>query len=248
VRQRLGQHFLKRHSILKRIADAACAPSCQRVIEIGAGRGALTEYLLERAAQVVAIELDERLAAHLRARFTGEPRLTIIEADVLETDLLAWKPATITGNLPYYITSPVIEKVLRLGEVIERAVFLVQKEVALRLTAQSGSRDYGYLSVQTQIFADARMLFTVSPDAFQPPPDVDSAVVLLVPRSGLNLDAVEPFLRFAGACFRQRRKTLRNNLLALYSREVLDSLPEAGMRAEQLSIDRLQELYRRLQL
>ena len=244
--QRLGQHFLHRPSVLKRIAEAVCPQSCDRIIEIGAGKGALTEYLLQRARQVIAIELDPPLAEHLRARFAGDPRLTIEQADVLATDLSRWGQAAVAGNLPYYITSPVIARVLQLGNLLERAVVLVQREVAARLTAKPGSRDYGYLSVQTQAFADAEVLFNVPRGAFTPPPDVESAIVRLKPNAAVDPDALQPFLRFASACFRQKRKTLRNNLLALYSRDALEGLPEGGLRAEQLSIEQLQALWRTL--
>ncbi|MCP5117650.1 MAG: ribosomal RNA small subunit methyltransferase A, partial [bacterium] len=136
--RKLGQHFLRDASILRRIAEAACPDDTGLLIEIGPGRGELTGYLLERAAKVVAIELDSRLADVLRRRFA---KAHVLEADVLKTDLAQWGPARIAGNLPYYITSPIIEKVLRLGDLLESAVFLVQEEVADRLTAEPGSRD-----------------------------------------------------------------------------------------------------------
>ncbi len=147
---RLGQHFLIKGSVLERIAAAACPSPENLVIEIGPGRGALTERLLKRAARVVAIEVDPYLASHLERKFAGEPRLEVVRADVLETDLARWGPAAIAGNLPYYITSPILEKALRLR--FSRAVFLVQKEVAERLAAKPGSRDYGFLTVETAVF------------------------------------------------------------------------------------------------
>ena len=149
------------------------------MIEIGPGRGALTEKLLRRAARVVAIEIDAALVEHLRTRFAGEPRLEIVHADVLATDLARWGRAPIAGNLPYYITSPILEKAVRLD--VPRVVFLIQKEVAERLIAQPRHREYGYLTLQTAMFADTRLLFEVKPGAFRPPPQVDSAVVLLTP-------------------------------------------------------------------
>jgi len=237
ARQKLGQHFLISEAILGRIAAAVCPEPQDLVIEIGPGRGALTRKLLERSARVVAIEIDPELAGRLRGEFAGDPRLEIVEADVLATDLAQWGKAPIAGNLPYYITSPIVEKVLRMRP--PRAVFLVQKEVAERLTARPGSRDYGYLTVLTAAFARARMLFAVKPGAFRPPPKVESAVVLLEPREPLA-DADE-FLRFAAQCFRHKRKTLRNNLGAA----VADAWPEAGLRAEQLSVEQLVDLYRR---
>ncbi len=253
-RQRLGQHFLVKGSALDSIARAACPerepPEREPlVIEIGPGRGALTERLLARADRVVAIEIDAGLVELLRAKFQGEPRLTVVEADALETDLSQWGPASIAGNLPYYAATPIIEKVLSLGVAATRAVFLVQKEVAARLAARPGSRDYGYLSVQTQLHADVERLFDVPPSAFRPPPAVDSTVVRLLPRNrAAELGIADParFLRFAGQCFRQKRKTLRNNLAGVYGKDAMDGWPEAGKRAEELTLEEFAELYRRL--
>jgi 16S rRNA (adenine1518-N6/adenine1519-N6)-dimethyltransferase len=242
VGQRLGQHFLFKGGILERIAAAACPSPEELVIEIGPGRGALTEKLLKRAQRVVAIELDAFLVEHLRTRF--DQRLEVVHSDVLRSDLGQWGRAPIVGNLPYYITSPILEKVVRLD--YPRAVFLMQKEVAERLVAPQGTRDYGYLSVQTAVFARARILFEVPPSAFHPPPKVDSAVVLLEPRPPVTSDP-DGFLRFAGASFRQKRKTLRNNLAPLYGKETIDPWPEAGLRAEQLPLEKLLELYERIQ-
>lgn len=244
MRQKLGQHFLRNAHYLSRIAAAAAESSPQTVIEIGAGTGALTEHLLRRAPRVIAIEIDPSLVERLRRRFASEPGLTLVHADVLQLDLAAWCPAVITGNLPYYIASAVIEKVLRLHRLMQLGVFLVQKEVAARLAAAPGSRDYGWLTVETQLLASAEVLFSVPPGAFSPPPKVESAVIRLIPHERLPQD-YEGFLSFARACFRHKRKTLRNNLLAIYGREV-EKLPEAARRAEQLSLDQLLGVYERL--
>ncbi len=235
--------------MLERIAAAVCPDPDSTVIEIGPGRGALTGHLLPRAGRVVAVEVDRELADVLRARFGGDAKLEIVNANILETDLAQWGPAVVAGNLPYYITSPILEKVLSLGPSLRRAVFLVQREVAERLAAGPGSRDYGLLSVRTQLMARVEILFGVPPAAFQPPPKVDSAVVRLTPyeRTGeLGLDDAERFLAFAGLCFKQKRKTLRNNLAGVYGRDALEGWAEAGLRAEQLSIEQLAALYRRL--
>jgi 16S rRNA (adenine1518-N6/adenine1519-N6)-dimethyltransferase len=190
---------------------------------------------------VVAIEIDDALVPWLRQRF-ALPTVEIVHADVLATDLTQWGPAVITGNLPYYITSPILDKVLRTGAVIRRAVFMIQKEVADRITAKPGSRDYGYLTVVTGVFSSSRYLFTVPAAAFHPPPKVDSAVVLLDLKTPQAED--EKFLKFASLCFRQKRKTLRNNLTAQYAG--ISQQPESGLRAEQLSIAELRDLYARL--
>ena len=191
-----------RQSILERIAAVPepCPEKSGTVIEIGPGRGALTSQLLARADRVIAIEIDPVLVQYLRAEFRDEPRLTLVEADVLKADLTQWGTATVAGNLPYYITSPILEKTLAMGEHLKRAVFLVQKEVAERLTARPGSRDYGYLSVQTQLSSTPELLFSVPAGAFRPPPKVDSAVVRLTPKSEPEPAALdrEAFLQLCG--------------------------------------------------
>ena len=235
--RKLGQHFLASDSILNRIAEAVCPARVPLVVEIGPGKGALTAKLLERAERVVAIELDAELAGGLR----GMPRLEVIQADILDVDLTQWRGAPIAGNLPYYITSPILEKTVRARP--PRAVFLMQKEVAQRLAAKPGTRDYGYLTVQTAVFATVRVLFDVKPGAFRPPPKVDSSVVLLEPREAGVEDAAE-FLEFVGRAFRQKRKTLRNNLIEPYPK--IAELPEAGKRAEQLSLDQLLSVFIRV--
>jgi 16S rRNA (adenine1518-N6/adenine1519-N6)-dimethyltransferase len=246
--QRLGQHFLVRDAILEQIAELACPEHCGTVIEIGPGRGALTTHLLARAERVVAIEIDPVLVQYLRAKFRDEPRLTLVEADVLKADLTQWGRAAVGGNLPYYITSPILEKTLLLAGQLTRAVFLVQKEVAERLTAHPGTRDYGFLSVQTRLLSAPEYKFTVPAAAFRPPPKVDSAVVLLTPKNASEFPVLDrmSFLAFVGRCFRHKRKIIRNNLLGYYEREMLDSIPETSRRAEQLSIAEFAELFDRV--
>jgi len=243
VPRKLGQHFLADRRSLDRIAAAACPEPGAVVLEIGAGAGALTGPLLRRAARVIAIERDETLVARLGRRFPEEPRLEIVAGDALEIDLARWGRVSVAGNLPYYITSPIIERILKLGGLVERAVLLVQKEVAERLTASPGSRNYGFLTVQTRLFSRPELLFSVPPSAFRPPPKVQSAVVRLTPVAVAESLDTAGFLRFAGLCFRQKRKTLRNNLLGAYAKENLESLPEGRLRAEQIDVARLIELY-----
>jgi len=239
--EKFGQHFLASPPVLDKIAKLICGNEHPRVVEIGPGRGVLTERLLECASHLTAIEIDPQLVVYLRMRFTATPNFDLLHADAMNVDLAALQPDIVAGNLPYYVATPLIERTVRAGL---PGVFLIQKEVAERLAAQPGSRDYAYLSVATQLFAQPKLEFTVRPGAFRPPPKVDSAVVSLRPvdrSSELGVDT-EPFLRFLSACFRQKRKTLRNNLRASYA---IDGQPEAGLRAEQMSLADLASLWRR---
>jgi 16S rRNA (adenine1518-N6/adenine1519-N6)-dimethyltransferase len=244
--RRLGQHFLARKSILERIAASACSAPDATVIEIGPGKGALTDYLVRQAARVVAIEVDPVLVHYLQEKFRGNENFSVIHADILKVDLAQWGPVSVAGNLPYYITSPIINKVLALGPLLLHAVFLVQREVAERIVAGPGSRDYGFLSVNVQTFAEPKILVHVPPEAFRPPPKVDSAVIELIPRRHPAIEDPPSFLKFASAAFKQKRKTLRNNLAALYGRPAIDAQPEAGKRAEQLSIAELANVHQRI--
>ncbi len=215
-------------------------------VEIGPGKGALTKRLLDRAGQVIAVEVDPYLVHYLRQKFRENSRLSIIESDVLKADLSQWGPAVITGNLPYYITSPIIAKTFA-SPGWQRAVFLVQKEVAERITAAPGTREYGYLTVFVALHSVAELLFPVARAAFAPPPKVESAVVRLTPRNpqaewGIPNSA--DFLKFAGLAFQHKRKTLRNNLRDAFPG--IDGLSQASARAEQLSITELAGLYRKL--
>ena len=146
----------------------------------------------------------------------------------------------LTGNLPYYVATPIISRFVLSPQPFSHAVFLIQKEVAERITAKPGTRDFGYFSVECQLLADVQYLFSVAPGAFRPAPKVDSAVIRLTPRSPIAVEKVEGFLQFASRCFRQKRKTLRNNLAGSYQ---LPALPQLSQRAEQLSVAELIELY-----
>jgi 16S rRNA (adenine1518-N6/adenine1519-N6)-dimethyltransferase len=245
-RQKLGQHFLASGKALQRIVAAASSSKAALAVEIGPGKGALTQHLLDRFERVVAIELDPLLAQHLRDRWPRETRLEIMERNALGVPFLPFGEGVLVGNLPYYVSTAIISNFVRAPGRLTEAVFLIQKEVAERITATPGHREYGYLTVECQLLAKAEFLFNVPPGAFHPPPRVDSAVIRLTPftpPAGLDVNG---FLKFVSACFRQKRKMLRNNLSPMYSREVLDPRPEMSQRAEQLSVDQFIELYRAL--
>ncbi|MGC8792416.1 MAG: 16S rRNA (adenine(1518)-N(6)/adenine(1519)-N(6))-dimethyltransferase RsmA [Bryobacteraceae bacterium] len=246
--RKLGQHFLRRDDVLERIACAACPQNEPLVVEIGAGDGALTAHLARRCQRLIAIELDPALVTRLRQRFRDSPAVEIVGADVLKLDLSQWGPAVIAGNIPYYISSPILTQVLELGTRMKRAVLLVQREVAARLAAQPGRRDYGLLSVHAQLVSEPEILFGVPPSAFSPPPEVSSALIRLVPRARplLPWERIPAFLDFAARCFRYKRRTLRNNLAGQYPRELLEGRPEMCLRAEQLSLAELVALFEAL--
>lgn len=246
-RPKLGQHFLSDESILARIADAVSVTPGQHALEIGPGRGALTKHLLARGAHITAIEVDPNCIRALASLNPQPGTLEVLERDILDTDLsalVANPPVRIAGNLPYYITSPILRAVYAASASFTHAAFLIQKEVAQRLCAQPATRDYGYLTVLTQLHATPTLLFEVPPESFQPPPKVDSAVVRLDFHHGPPPDAA--FLKFAMQCFREPRKTLRNNLKPHYSRESLhEHVPEFA-RAEELPLSELQALFKTL--
>jgi 16S rRNA (adenine1518-N6/adenine1519-N6)-dimethyltransferase len=244
--RKLGQHFLRNPAILERIAEAACEEHAPRVIEIGPGRGALTRYLLARAEELHAIELDRALLPALESEFGGNEHFHLHHGDVLDTDLSQWGPAVIAGNLPYYITSPIIERFLKLGDGFGHAVFLIQEEVADRLRAAPGTRDYGFLSVQTQLFCQVELICRVPPGAFAPPPKVSSAVVRLTKQRSLDTQ-YERLLTFIGRCFAHKRKTIRNNLKPYFDPAALNRLKEAELRAEQIPVTHFSEMLETLE-
>ena len=211
IRKRLGQHFLSDHRILTRIADALAPDVSETVVEIGPGRGALTDILRARAKRVIAIEVDRALAAILREQYAGS-NVDIVEADVLETDLgaLAQGPYALVGNVPYYITTPILFHALRRPRA-ERAVYLVQREVAERMTAEAGDRVYGALTVNLQALANVEMVFKVAAGAFHPPPKVESAVVRVTPRQDpvVTPGEEQSFRQLVQGAFGLRRKQMR---------------------------------------
>jgi 16S rRNA (adenine1518-N6/adenine1519-N6)-dimethyltransferase len=269
ARQRLGQHFLVdegwREEIFRaiRVSQQSLAPLPAAEenycwIEIGAGHGEITEQLASTGAAVYAVELDASLATRLERLAKRFPNLSVVRRDILKTNLsqlAAGRRLRVYGNLPYYITSPILHHLFASAEVIEEIHIVIQLEVAQRLVAKPGTRDYGYLSVLTQYFARPELVMEIPASAFRPPPEVASALVSLRLRgehAGINGVNAEQFLRFVKMCFAQKRKMLANNLRPLTKpeslRNVLASLGlRADARAEQLSVTDLAALWKALE-
>jgi len=215
----LGQNFLVDENVLAKIAATGGIGRGDLVIEVGPGLGALTRHLAVQAGRVVAVEIDRHLLQALGEALTGLENVEIVHADILECDLPAlvrgWDgPVKVVANLPYYITTPVVMKFLEELPACTRMVFLVQKEVADRMAAGPGTKDYGALSVAVRYFADPKRVFTVPPACFLPPPEVESAVVRLDVRDRPPVELVDRrlFGAVVRAAFGQRRKTLHNAL------------------------------------
>jgi 16S rRNA (adenine1518-N6/adenine1519-N6)-dimethyltransferase len=260
AKPKLGQNFLVDSEAIQRIAASIGDLTGRTVVEVGPGRGAITAALAARAAHLLAVELDHDLAIQLRVQFPPD-RVTVVEQDVLRFDFAAASAAAgerllVVGNLPYGITSPILLKLASSHAALDRAVLMVQREVADRIVAQPGSRDYGLLSVTVQIYGPAQRLFTLPPAAFSPPPDVHSTVFRwrFAPRFE-ELGVTEAgFLGFVRQCFAQKRKTLANNLRAagVPPAAITDALTQTAIdpmaRAEALSIESFAALWNSLQI
>jgi 16S rRNA (adenine1518-N6/adenine1519-N6)-dimethyltransferase len=256
AKPKLGQNFLNDTDAVQRIAASLGDLTGRTVVEIGPGAGAITGALAARAAHVLAVELDPGLAAHLRRQFPPE-RVSVIEQDVLEFDfaaasLSAGQRLAVVGNLPYYITSQILLKLASSHAALNRAILMVQREVADRIIAAPGSRDYGLLSVTVQMYGPVQNLFTLPPEAFSPPPDVHSTVFRwrFAPRMAeLGVEEVG-FLHFVRQLFAQKRKTLANNLRAAgYSPQAVasalaDAEVPAQARSEALTIETFAGLWK----
>jgi 16S rRNA (adenine1518-N6/adenine1519-N6)-dimethyltransferase len=223
TRKSLGQHFLTDRRILGRIADALHLTGDETVLEIGPGRGALTDLLADRAGRLIAIEYDRALAELLRQRYAKRGNVLIAEADVLEVSLgeLAAGPYVLVGNVPYYITTPILFHALARPRA-DRSVYLVQREVADRLSAKPGTKEYGALTVNVAAVAKAETLFRVPAGAFSPPPKVESAVVRITPHATPLVAPEEerPFRLLVQSSFGMRRKQMRRVLRSIYNLDV----------------------------
>ncbi len=248
-KKRLGQHFLTNPDVLALILEAGEVADTDTVIEIGAGLGCLTAALAARAKQVIAVEVDALLYAALEAQFSANSHIRLIHADILKLDFDALlKPATrpkVIANLPYHITTPILWKFLAHHEQIDSCVLMMQKEVAERMVASPGGKDYGALTIGISYYAEAALIAMLSPDNFYPPPKVESALLKLTMRDAppVAVDDEEFFFHIVRTAFRMRRKMLKNALAsgkfaasdALTSAfEALDISPQR--RAETLDI------------
>jgi len=215
AKRSLGQNFLVDRGVVSRILDVAGVASRTRVLEIGPGRGALTGEILARGADCVALEKDDELAAALADRFGAD--LRVIHGDALEEDISTPTLAgrVVIGNLPYNVALPILRRLLTVEPRFPRLVLMFQREVAERLTAVPGTKQYGIPSLMVRVSSSSRLALTVPPGAFRPRPKIQSAVVVLEPLAQPLLPPAnrEPFLDAAAAWFRYRRKTIRNGLL-----------------------------------
>jgi 16S rRNA (adenine1518-N6/adenine1519-N6)-dimethyltransferase len=274
ARQRLGQHFLSDPDWREQIARAirvsshsgefsfpsdraAEKPFCW--IEVGAGHGEMTAHLAATGAPVTAIEIDPPLVRRLKHLTQQFPNLHVMSNDVLKADIAeiaAGRRVRIYGNLPYYITSPILHHLFTFAPIIDEIHIVIQLEVAERLVAQPGGRDYGYLSVATQMYSRPELVLEIPPEAFDPPPEVASALVTLrLPGQAEKLGDIdgEELLEFVKVCFAQKRKTLLNNLKAIGKTDTIRAALEkcgvrADARAEQLKLAEFAGLWRELKL
>ncbi|HTK94861.1 MAG TPA: 16S rRNA (adenine(1518)-N(6)/adenine(1519)-N(6))-dimethyltransferase RsmA [Terriglobales bacterium] len=268
-RPRLGQNFLADRRAAEKIVDALGDVSQRLVVEIGPGKGVLTDLLVQRAGHVIAIELDHVLGAQLRMKYSLRKNLEIIEGDVLgiqfgrlvgrengtagDTWVRNAPKAQVIGNLPYYITSPILLHLFEQHEHIGQIVIMVQREVADRIAAEPGGREYGLLSATAQLFAKVEKLFTLPPTAFAPPPKVHSTVLRLTIAPQAEKLGVDPraFLDFLKVAFAQKRKTLLNNLRQRYDEDgakkaLASARLRPDVRAEAAELDKMAKVFRAL--
>jgi 16S rRNA (adenine1518-N6/adenine1519-N6)-dimethyltransferase len=260
ARQRLGQHFLGDVGWRKRILKTLPLAPNETWVEIGPGHGEMTQMLAGDGRRIVAIEADGVLATGLRASIENEPQnwpgIEVVYSDVLNADLgkLGGERFHVYGNLPYYITSPILHHLFQWAGQIASIHIVIQLEVAQRIAAHPGVRDYGYLSTLCQFYAAPKITVRIPPGAFRPPPKVDSALVgMTLPGDGSSLGITDPkkFLGFIQMCFEQKRKTLRNNLLEISDdARIHQALAESGLRpdarAEQLSLAQFAAIFEQL--
>jgi 16S rRNA (adenine1518-N6/adenine1519-N6)-dimethyltransferase len=260
ARQRMGQHFLADAAWRERIVKVLSPAANESWIEIGAGHGEMTQLLAGAGRQVVAIEADERLYEDLQQKVSTHSRMwpgvRIVLGDVLTIDFheLLSGDFRVYGNLPYYITSPILHHLFHYARQIRSIHIVIQLEVAERIVARPGRREYGYLSAICQFYTNPEIVLRIPPGAFRPPPRVHSALVRMAlpgDRASLNITEEKQFLEFIQGCFEQKRKTLRNNLRGLAGdKQIHQVIADCGLppdaRAEQLTLAQFACLFGRI--
>ncbi|MBR1413710.1 MAG: ribosomal RNA small subunit methyltransferase A [Bacilli bacterium] len=254
AKKSLGQNFLQDHNILRKISDSIDVTKSDLIIEIGPGKGALTNYLVEKGCQVIAFEIDERMREILDSFHYDN--FKVYYGDFLKANLIEilnnynYDNLYVMANIPYYITTPIIEYIIDSKINVKEMVLLVQKEVADRFSAGPGSKLYGSISVYLQYYFDVKKLFNVSNKCFFPVPKVDSAVVKFTRDDNKIMIDTNKFFKFVNECFQFKRKTLRNNLKgydwSIIYKILLDNGFGDNVRAEELSIDVFIELFNEL--
>ena len=247
VKKKLGQNFLTDRNITRKIVMLSGAGPEDNVLEIGPGFGALTRELVACCPHLTVVEKDPKLAAFIRTEY---PQIEMIEGDFLQTDLhslATTQPLRILGNIPYSITSPILFKLLEHRRSFLSATLMMQHEVAMRIVAKPGTKEYGILAVQMQAFCEVDYLFKVGRKVFRPQPRVDSAVIRITPKIADPIDDADGYRKFVRIAFHQRRKTLLNNLKESYNLTLVDS-DTLQLRAEALSIDELFRLFIQLKI
>jgi 16S rRNA (adenine1518-N6/adenine1519-N6)-dimethyltransferase len=259
----LGQNFLVGARWHKKVAEAVGGRSSDALLEIGGGKGDISELLAERVARLVIVELDRGLAEGLRQRFHSAKTVEVLEADILDVDLAMLSRHTdlesappklrVFGNLPYYVSSPILHHLFRHAEIIQDATLMLQREVADRVLAKPGTRDFGLLSATAQLYVRGSRLFDLPPGAFRPAPKVTSSLIRLefVPRARELAVDEEQFVSFLKTAFAQKRKRLTNNLKASYPADQIENaLSGAGVnmnaRAEELDVEQLAAVFKSL--
>jgi len=245
AKKKLGQHFLIDKNIIRKIVEVFSPAENDLIVEIGPGKGALTEELIKHSKNLILVEIDSELISELEQKF---PEIKIINKDILECDFskdFFSSNFRIIGNLPYYITSQILFKIFDNYHMVNDVLIMIQKEVAQRIVAQKGTKDYGILSVFAQFYSDPKILFNVSKNVFYPKPEVDSSIIHLKMKQQIELNEKEEkcFRQVVKTAFNQRRKTLRNSLKNLFKEDEFEysekffSLPfDFTRRAEELSL------------
>jgi len=243
ARKRFGQNFLIDHGIIRDIVRAVHPQRQDNIVEIGPGKGAITQLLADSCDNLTVIELDRDLVPWLKIKFEKHPNFQLFQADALQFDFAQLikedRPLRIVGNLPYNISTPLIFHLLSYSDRVQDMHFMLQKEVVKRMAAQPGESAYGRLGIMVQYYCAVEDLFDVPPTSFDPAPKVDSAIVRLVPYKDLPLKAtnIKTLENLVNVAFQQRRKTLRNALKQLLDADVLEQLPiDLGARAEEISL------------